>query len=174
MYLYLPKTGRKNLFSIRSYEKFTKYWISLLHLKVKFIFDDVIRKLPISAKIFLYSLKTYVMVYVIRKFRHFRFSQSEDKGASAYYVITEGGGGVSKTLMCDCGVRRGGLALWWNKQISFFYKVKQKANNYLLCIFVKIVATIHFYGFPPDLSPVVLLKIILCFYIKCYINVKNC
>ena len=61
-----------------------------------------------------------------------------------------------------------------SKQV-FFYKMKQKTtNNYLLYIFVKTIAFIHFHGFPLDLSPIVLLKLIRRFYIRCYINVNNC
>ena len=45
--------------------------------------------------------------------------------------------------------------------------LKQKTtNNYLLYIFVITIASIHFDGFPLDLSPVVLLKLMICFLIS--------
>ena len=54
-------------------------------------------------------------------------------GAFTYYVITEGGGEVSKMLKHDYGGGRGGLALWWHKQNWFFslneIVLKQKTNN---------------------------------------------
>ena len=42
--------------------------------------------------------------------------------------------------------------------------LKQKtANNYLLYIFVVTIASFDFHSFPLDLSPIVLLKLIICF-----------
>ena len=41
------------------------------------IFHDHIRKIPISAKRFLCTLKAYTIMYIIIKFRHSSFSQSE-------------------------------------------------------------------------------------------------
>ena len=46
---------------------------------VNSIFDDVIRKILISVKIFLYILKTYKMVYIMITFRDFSISQLEIK-----------------------------------------------------------------------------------------------
>ena len=43
------------------------------------IFDDAIRKLLMSAKIFLYILKVYMMVYIITKFCRSSLSQSKVK-----------------------------------------------------------------------------------------------
>ena len=37
-------------------------------------------------------------------------------GAFTYYVITDGGGGVSKMLTHDYAGGEGGLALRWHKQ----------------------------------------------------------
>ena len=42
--------------------------------------------------------------------------------------------------------------------------LKQKTtNSYLLYIFVLTIVSAHVHGFPLDLSPVVLLKLIICF-----------
>ena len=63
----------------------------------------------------------------------------------------------------------GGGGGWpYDKQISFFTKwdsFETKNNNYLLYIFLITIASIHFHGFPLDLS-VVLLKLTICFFIS--------
>ena len=53
----------------------------LLRPVVDSIFDDVIRKMVMPAKMFQYILKVYMMVYLITKFRDCSFSQSKDKVA---------------------------------------------------------------------------------------------
>ena len=56
--LYLSLNWSKKTFS---YQKFTKYWVSRLRPAVESTFDNVNRKIPMSAKIFLYVLKAYMM-----------------------------------------------------------------------------------------------------------------
>ena len=53
------------------------YWILHLRPVVKSIFDDMIRKMLILAQIILHILKTYMMLYIISKFRDSSFSQEE-------------------------------------------------------------------------------------------------
>ena len=62
----------------------------------------------------------------------------------------------------------GGWGWPYDKQISFSTKwdsFKTKNNNFLLYIFLITIASIHFHGFPLDLS-VVLLKLTICFFIS--------
>ena len=66
---------------------------------------------------------------ILSMFLHFlrTFSQHKTKkikGAFTYYVITEGGGGVSKMLTHDYGEEGEGLASWWHKQKYFFSQIE--------------------------------------------------
>ena len=53
-----------------------KYWILQLCLAVDYIFNDMIRKILMSAKN-VYALKTYMMFHIITSLCDFIFSQSE-------------------------------------------------------------------------------------------------
>ena len=59
--------------------------------------------------------------------------------------------------------------------VNFFLQseiaLKQKTtNNYLLYIFVITIASINFHDFSLDMSPAVLLKLIICFFSsRCFI-----
>lgn len=44
---------------------------------MELIYDDAIRKMLLSATIFLYNLKAYMMVYTVTKFRDPSFSKSD-------------------------------------------------------------------------------------------------
>ena len=55
------------LFSIKS-KKFTEQWIFQLHQVAGSIFDDVIRKMMMPGKTFLYILKVSLMVHINKKF----------------------------------------------------------------------------------------------------------
>ena len=59
--------------------QYPDYWISQLRSVVESIFDDVITKMIISAKIFWYILKTYMMVHIITTWRDYSFSKTEVK-----------------------------------------------------------------------------------------------
>ena len=72
------------------------------------------------------------------------------------------------------GEREGG---WSYDDVSkeVFYQreiaLKQKTtNNYLLYIFVITTVSIHFHGFPVDLSTIVLSKPVICLQLRFVIN----
>ena len=79
-----------------------------------------------------------------------------EKGAFIYYLITEGEGG---SLKCVCMIMGEGEGGWPYDDIK---------NNYLLHMFVITIASIHFHGFPLDLSPVISGVSLI------FINVNNC